>query len=428
MVDANIKRLMDLMQADVDPNDAAKAGVWYEPRSLWCVKNINMQEYLAQVPFPFVGPVLDVPLPRNCFRNGSKYPVMINRFAVSGVGYPFARPDAPAMQGVPFFEDIIPGAAALNGTAMINTLRFTISSPYRRSFSQSMDLTVGYAPRPTGEPSANRSSSGLFGATTLRFDKPLVLPKNSQIEWDVSSLQGLEFVPDINNLGTLVNPTPLPTEDMRAVLSYLEQGGLFAGNARSRDMLIRTNLSGFTPVPGVDGWPWALPPFFAALGGGPQIPFWDPQARFDTQSFREQNATRAGSTHIYGMSAAIDQIDYDDAVTDPAAFPLAQPAPVSTRLGTRVRIKGGPTSDWWWTPGAPMALVMDTSTPAMVYWLDEPITLMPGDTLDVHAGVPTGSLLPVDLENPLGFPGLFQQSAPSYQFGISFNGFTAING
>jgi hypothetical protein len=423
MADEKIKRLMDLMRAEVDPNDAAKAGVWYEPRSLWCVKNIDRAAYLALTGdgYGAVGPVLTVQLPRNCFRNGSKYPVMINRFAISGVGYPFVRPDAEAMQDEAFPVGGFPGVANLNGTSVINTIRFTIASPYRQTFSQSPNLAAGFAPRPTSDPSVPGASS-LFGATTLRFDKPLVLPKNSQIEWDVSSLQGMQFVPVVGNEGSLTESTPLASAALPAVLSYLEAGGLFVGNSRSRDMLIRTNLSGNTPVPGEDGWPYALPPGFAALGGGAQVPFWDPQARFDTQTFRSQNATRAGSTDIYGMTAAIDQIDFDDAVLED--FPLAKMAPVSTRLGTRVRVVGGPTSDFWWTPGAPMALVMDTLTPALVYWLDEPITLLPGDTLDVSVGVNTGAFIG---EGGLP-PNAFQMNANTYQFGISFNGFTAIDG
>jgi hypothetical protein len=424
MSDDKIKRLMDLMRADVDPNDAAKAGVWYEPRSLWCVKNIALSQYLATPAGEgapnFVGPVLTVQLPRNCFRNGSKYPVMINRFAISGVGYPFARPDAVAMQDS-VLAGGVPGPANLNGTTMINTMRFSISSPYRQTFSQTKNLAVGFAPRPTSDPSVDGASS-LFGATTLKYDKPLVLPKNSQIEWDVSSLQGLSYVPTVGNVGTLEDPTPLYSDPLPAMLSYLEAGGLFAGNSRSRDMQIRTNLSGLTPVPGEDGWPFALPVGFAALGGGAQVPFWDPQAHFDTQTFREQNATRAGSTNIYGMTSMIDQIDFDDAVLE--SFPLAKIAPMSTRLGTRVRVKGGPTSDYWWTPGAPMALVMDTLTPALVYWLEEPITLLPGDTLDVAVGVNTAVFL-----GESGIPAdTAQMNALAYQFGISFNGFTAIDG
>jgi hypothetical protein len=432
MADSNIKRLLDLMRMDVDPNDAAKAGVWYEPRSLWCVKHVRLVDYIAGPlfdGFTFAGPVLDVPLPRNCFRNGTKYPITVNRFAISGVGYPFAVADVPAMQDENFLPDGTPGPANLNSTSMINTLRFTIASPYRKTYSQTQNLAVGFSPRPTSDPSTGNPASSLFGMTTLKYDKPLVLPKNSQIEWDVSSLQGMQFVPQVGNEGSIEDPVSFPSADLPAVLSYLEQGGLFAGNARSRNMNIRTNLSGNVPVPGQDGWPWALPPGFAPLGGGATVPFWDSLSRFDTQSFREQNVTRAGSTHMYGMNALVDQLQYDsDVIGGHDGFPgflLAKMAPVSSRIGTRVRLVGGPSSDYWWTPGAPMALVMDTMTPALVYWLEEPITLLPGDALDVHAGVNTSAFLPGEFA---GLQGVQQMYAGEYQFGISFNGYTAIDG
>ena len=117
------------------------------------------------------------------------------------------------------------------------------------------------------------------------------------------------------------------------------------------------------------------------------------------------------------MTSTIDQIAFDEELAP--AFPASVIAPVSTRIGSRVRLVGGPVNDYWWRPGAPMALTFDTTTPAAVYWLDEPITLMPGDALDVIAEVRTDSFASEDINAAY---------AAMYQFGISFNGFTAING
>ena len=421
MADPDIKRLVDLMRSNVDPADAASAGVWYEPRSLWLVKNVNLLEYLPFGGEGGFGPSLTVQLPRNPFRNGTRFPITINRMAMSGVGYPFARPDVGAMQAA------TPGPADLNGTTVINTMRVTLASPYRTTFSMTPSLLTGLAPQPTSGPSlkntAFRGFSSLFGANGLRFDKPLILPKAGHIEWDVSSLQGLRFVPQPGNEGTRGIQTDLPLNDIPCVLSYLEKGGLFAGNSRSRNMMLRQSQGGVAPTPGEQGYPYALPPSFIAPPSGAALPFWDPLSRFDTQMFRAANATRAGSTEIYGMTAAIDQFQFDADTIFNAGFPNAVVAPVSTRLGTRVRLVGGPASDWWWAPGAPMALVMDTQTPAAVYWLDEPITLMPGDALDVTVQV----RVPGSFEDAVSgqIPTAF---ALQNQFGISFNGFTAITG
>jgi hypothetical protein len=425
MADPDIKRLVDLMRSNVDPADAASAGVWYEPRSLWLVKNVNIFDYLVFGNEGPAGHTVTVQLPRNPFRNGTRFPITINRMAMSGVGYPFARPDVAAMQAAS------PGPADLNGTTMINTMRVTVASPYRTTFSMTPSLMTGLSPRPTDGPSLKNTVSGgfpfrgfssLFGANGLRFDKPLILPKAGHVEWDVSSLQGLRFVPVGGNEGTITQPTDLSTADIPCVLSYLEKGGLFAGNSRSRNMLLRQSQGGVVPTPGEQGYPYALPPGFAVPPGGAALPFWDPQSRFDTQLFRAATATRAGSTEIYGMTAAIDQFNFDADTVLSGPFPNAVMAPVSTRLGTRVRLVGGPASDWWWAPGAPMALVMDTQTPASVYWLDEPITLMPGDALDVTVQVRAPGFLEAALQQqPIAF-------AEQNQFGISFNGFTAITG
>ena len=414
---ADIKQLLELMKADSDPADAAHAGVWYEPRSLWLTKSITLSEYTVNggkgAIFP--GANLRVQLPRNPFRNGSRFPFTINRFAISGVGYPLARPDAAAMQ------EASPGPADLNGTSWINTLQVSIASPYRQHFTQTVNAGLGFAPRPTGQPNTSNGKSSLFGLSTLRFDKPLVIPKAGTIEWDISSLQGMQFLPEAENLGTITTATNLPTDPVRAVLTYLERGGLLPGSARSREVSIATNQGPGSPVPNDQGYPYALPPAFGPISpAGVTVPFWDPRTRFDTKTFRDQNATRAGSTDLYGMTAAVDQLDYDEDLL--TIFPGATVAPLSTRIGTRVRLVGGPANDWWWHPGAPMALVMDTITPASVYWLDEPITLMPGDSLDVSVDVRTGA--------PLNDGGIdyARAYAAAYQFGISFNGFAAISG
>lgn len=407
------------MRPNVDPQDAAAGGVWYEPRSLWYVKGITLSEYEipgATGPTDF-GTGLTVQLPRNPFRNGTRFPIQINRIAISAVGYPLARPDVAAMQ------DESPGPADLNGTSVINRLKFNIAAPYRKNYTRTLAIGTGLTPRPTAEPPTGDGTSSLWGTTTLRYDKPLIVPKNGYIEWDLSSIQGMRWLAGAGGTAAAFN---LNAADMPLVMSYLEAavdsrgrtpGGVFPGNARSCASVIRTNLATTTPVPGNDGYPYLLPPGFGpSTAGGASVPFWDPQASFDGPTYRRQNVTRAGSTNCYGMTCAIDQRVFDAAVLE--EFPQAVIAPVSTRLGSRIRLLGMPSNSYWWTPGAPLALVLDTVTPAAVYWLDEPITLEPGDTFEISLTVPAPS-------PEAAFQSLY---ANAYQYGISLNGFTAISG
>ena len=85
-------------------------------------------------------------------------------------------------------------------------------------------------------------------------------------------------------------------------------------------------------------------------------------------------------------------------------------------LGTRIRTTNGGSKEWWWREGAPLCLVFDTVTPATVYKMPYPITLGPGDTLDVELVVPP---LPA---GAVGGTALQHQ----VNTGISFNGWAAI--
>jgi hypothetical protein len=128
------------------------------------------------------------------------------------------------------------------------------------------------------------------------------------------------------------------------------------------------------------------------------------------------------------MGVAINQIDYDDfaaADADGLGFDTnlgMKFGPVSQRIGCRARMGAGVNTDWWWRPGAPLALVLDTITPALVYKLPEPITLSPGDTLSVEADVPGTNYFDSELASITG------ETDSRVQLGVSFNGYTAIEG
>ena len=112
----------------------------------------------------------------------------------------------------------------------------------------------------------------------------------------------------------------------------------------------------------------------------------------------------------------IDQIDFDEGVqAQPAPFPGSPITPYSQRLGCRARTTNGGTNQWWWRPGAPLALMSPTITPASVMELQQPIKLGPGDSLELEVTAP----------NPVV---LAPQIDPTFQFGVSLTGYAIIEG
>ncbi len=97
-------------------------------------------------------------------------------------------------------------------------------------------------------------------------------------------------------------------------------------------------------------------------------------------------------------------------VADQPISPLALKTPV------RARMHNGGTGNWWWRPWAPLALVCPTITPAQVYDLPEPITLRPGDDLEIELQTPAP--ITIGLANV----------RPQYTVGVSLCGYAAIEG
>jgi hypothetical protein len=86
----------------------------------------------------------------------------------------------------------------------------------------------------------------------------------------------------------------------------------------------------------------------------------------------------------------------------------------------RARTTNGGTNQWWWRPGAPLALVCPTITPAQVYEFEQPIVLGPGEQLEVELWAPLAPSLVL-----LGSGGA-QTVQPNYTIGLSMTGYTTI--
>jgi hypothetical protein len=215
---------------------------------------------------------------------------------------------------------------------------------------------------------------------------------------------------------------------------FQESGGPFAGNTRG-DGWARPPIA-TTATQAVfqqeEGFPFVQDPISqiegvpAAVEGGGGGAFmgdsWglsrtvangNINAVINGRSFKEQAPNRSGAAKLTGMRIMYNQITYDNSVTI-GTYGTDPPEVLSNRIGTRARNISG-TNEWFWRPGAPLSLVLDTITPALVYSLPRPITLGPGDTLDVE----------------MNFPGVlsaqYEEDVP-FQIGVSLNGFAAIEG
>ena len=400
-------------------------GILYEPRSLWSIANVVVP---AQQSTP-----LRTTLNRQHFTNRTRWPMTLKRVALTAVNYTFNSLRNPfEVGGNPAFM--------YQAAAVVQMISLSISAPQRYNLNaKSVVNTATCAPRPTWDPPKPSAIFAIgelvpvFAALTntsqLMFDHPLYIPRTAAVEWQLSALSPVVLHEGGEGPDEAFQ-APNRTDAAEVTMLYQESGGMFFGSARQH----RYNPQPWVPPGGValspaasteERWPFppdlisGLDPFVALPGISD---WWDPKGLFSAKSFKNQNSTRDGATKITDMRVAIDQVIYDlqVAFAFQNAYPLlrdlGQVAPLSTRLGTRVRNVDCGSGAWWWRPGAPLALVFDAKTPALVYDLPEAITLEPGDTLDVEMTMPP---------NPIqGEGGL----ALTYHIGVSFNGYSPIEG
>jgi hypothetical protein len=362
-------------------------GLLYEPRSFWSIANVAGQTYDQTVR-----------MDRRHFYNGGRYPIEIRRIAIAGVNYLLSGPP------------IANGAVGWNESAsVIERVRVSFAAPQRFYFSsRRTPLAAGMAPRATAQPPVGAPSSSLWGQCNLTFDQPLVLPRTGTIELDLSAHTPWRRPGEV---------AVVEAEPTQATVVWQEVGGMFAGSGRSHTMPLFTYTGPTHVADPAEKWPY--PPDGYGTGGAPVNPsrnWWPAQSSFPAggpRGFSRFESTRSGSTEVSELRTHIDQLDYDAALG--AAFGATRACPLSMRTGCRVRTVSGGSREYWWRPGAPLALVLDTITPALVYELHEPFTMPPGEQIVVEVEVP-GSAVGQG------------QDQPTFHIGVSLNGFAAIEG
>ena len=402
-------------------------GILYEPRSLWSI---------AQFQASAAGN-LQLNMDREHFYNGSRHPITLTRLAVSPVGYPYMD-GAPALAPQTTSDRFDYDA----WSAAVHKMQLAIEAPLRQNYANKT-LPLSSLPLiPTGQPTADRPlltsaadvrPSSAWGVCMLNFDRPMVMPKLGSLSFGVSAMI---------NMGT--GAAAAPTSGVGLNIRIAEgTPGTFFGGGGGATLRVPTILQEASPLlfteafvagplggegqtlsPGFPSWPYLATPY-ATSGGASVTPtneFWPRTHDFTARDMDQQNATRAGSKSIVGINTHIDQMDWDDFMSPTGGSAGTVTLPMEqncTSMGCRVRTENGGTNEWWWREGAPMSAVLDTITPAKVYRLLEPITLGPGDTLNVSAVIPQRAnidfITQATVEN-------------FFQFAVSFNGYASIEG
>lgn len=391
-------------------------GFLYEPRSLWSIANIQATA-LPQI----------VQLDKRHFFNGERYPITITRVTMAAINYLLVN---TVQTGAPLAANV----GANESSAVINRLRVSIAVPQRYHLNTKRRVLVAAAaPEPrfmpptvltAGVTPTDYVPSSLWGQCHLDFDKPLIIPRTGTLEWDLSA-----YTPFPNNTTGGGNDQSAP---VFATMLWQEEGGLLPGSARTRRVALQPYTGDLSQADPLEKWPYPVDGYglgvALAAAGTPSVDWWGGQSRFPAAgganqgapftpatpqgSFASQESTRAGSTRLLGMRTHIDQIAYDADLATNGFDGVPQASPLSLRTGCRVRSINGGSGAWWWRPGAPMALVLDTITPASVFKLPEPVTLGPGEQLDVE----------------MEFPANIPDFATTFHVGIAFNGYAAIEG
>jgi hypothetical protein len=370
--------------------------VIYEPRAFWEVRSIS-------VGVDNVDPQ-SVVLDLQNFYNDARWPITITKIAVAPIGYFYRRFGDPS--GIFVGPHGYVSSSLINLTKLVISARRRASFPSKRPILSSELANITVAPRsPHDDGTAPTQFSSWTGAVYKNFDFPITIPRDASFYTELTCLPGYPAAPAV----------PAPRWAVAFHERVNEDKALFPGYARIFDGLLSC---GATPV----SRPWpAISPIAPQTQGPFTNALFPPEQSQRSREFKSQSPLDEGAAEFYGMSAFFNQIGYDTAALAAAAgaVPLAV-APLSLQVGCRAQVREAGSQTRWWRAGAPVALVFDDIPPAIVYKLDKPITMDPGDQWEVELTVPGVKSILVD--------GVSTPAPATYQIGVSLNGYATIEG
>src|SRR6185503_5361115 len=161
----------------------------HEPRALWTVQALLAEALEANVEEDIVVSTGRVLVPKDDFKNTSRYPITLTKMCVCAIGYTYREYEFTAT----------PEAVHNSMMAAQNQVKIFLSSPYSFHLDRN-DFIVNQAPPdPTAEPGMRYDptigsySSGIWGLNRWTFDRCLWLPRKATLQLDI----GTWIIPDL---------------------------------------------------------------------------------------------------------------------------------------------------------------------------------------------------------------------------------------
>lgn len=359
---------------------------FYEPRALWST---------AQGQASTAGARRMLSFPQEHFLNGSRFPIRLTKLCVSPVGY--------------LAKSFTAQNASEYDACMAGISRSQLQIAYPRSYTGQrrngpVDL---FGLDATGSPSMAGSSapyaSSLFGVSRWDFDVPYFVAGKYAIDLSLSNVRAYQGI---------------SAQTFRAWRMFYERtGSLILGHCVQRYGLLDSAPLGY-------GYPRGPQPVdapdnavFAGVAGNAPTG-WSAAGRWPGTDFDEQRSNRGlPYTEVTGFGVMLDQRSFDDEVyTDLSGtwFDITV-APLAQRIATRCRTTTAGTGEKWWRDGAPLSLVTPSiNSAAYVHTLEDPIVLMPGDSIQPNLVLPETYIVDDSTVDPI------------YSVGLSFCGYAVV--
>lgn len=349
-------------------------GIYYEPRALWGSSLIvGVDDTSNEV----VSIRTATPFQKNAFMNGERVPYILTHMLVqwcqpggyldyntgrlaSRIGVSVGRKGTARFgrNSPPLILDPVPRSEAYQQTALTS--------------STTADFDVYSSPL-----------QALPTINTCRwdFDHPCIAPADTQLEIMVGARLPTPTNTTAASIRACVNlfapsdaPANFPGNAFTAQELEVRQLTLAAATDRFAAQMYELNeqlnvlsTDAFTPPTAV--------PFIGYVGGPEPIPF-PPRSQLSGTDTKRQKANFRAPAALGGFAVTIDERDLDQEERL-AIGPLAVTTPI------RIRSRNGGSGAYWWRDYAPLSMVSPTATPATVSKLRMPITLAPGEELDI---------------------------------------------